>query len=83
MAGISVKTIDGNRISLSTETLDALRGGLRGALCLPGEAGYDEARTIWNAMIDKHPAVVVRAAGASDVVQAVRLAAQQWPNSHL
>jgi len=76
MAGISVKTIDGNRISLSTETLDALRGGLRGALCLPGEAGYDEARTIWNAMIDKHPAVVVRAAGASDVVQAVRLAAQ-------
>jgi len=76
MAAIVVKTIDGKSVSLSNEALDALRGGLRGALCLPGDAGYDEARTIWNAMIDKRPAAVVRAAGASDVMQAVRLAAQ-------
>jgi FAD/FMN-containing dehydrogenase len=76
MAGIVVKTIDGKSVSLSSEALDALRAGLRGDLSLPGEAGYDEARTIWNAMIDKRPAAVVRAVGASDVVQAVRLAAQ-------
>jgi FAD/FMN-containing dehydrogenase len=76
MAELVVKTIDGKSTSLSSEALDALRGGLRGALCLPGEAGYDEARTIWNAMIDKRPAAVVRAAGASDVLQTVRLAAQ-------
>jgi FAD/FMN-containing dehydrogenase len=76
MAELAVKTIDGKSTSLSAEALDALRGGLRGALCLPGEAGYDEARTIWNAMIDKRPAAVVRAAGASDVIQTVRLAAQ-------
>jgi FAD/FMN-containing dehydrogenase len=76
MAGIVVKTNDGKSVSLSAEALDALRGGLRGALCLPGEAGYDEARTIWNAMIDKRPAAIVRAAGASDVLQTVRLAAQ-------
>jgi FAD/FMN-containing dehydrogenase len=49
---------------------------LRGALCLPGVAGYEEARSIWNAMIDRRPAAVVRAAGASDVIQTVRLAAQ-------
>jgi FAD/FMN-containing dehydrogenase len=76
MAELVVKTIDGKSMSLSAEALESLRGGLRGTLCLPGDAGYDEARTIWNAMIDKRPAAVVRAAGASDVIQTVRLAAQ-------
>ena len=74
MAGIVVKRFDGTSISLSPGALDALRGGLRGELRLPGEVGYDEARTIWNAMIDKRPAAIVRAAGATDVIQAVRLA---------
>jgi FAD/FMN-containing dehydrogenase len=76
MAGIVIKTIDGTSTPLSSEALDALRGGLRGELRLPGEAGYDEARTIWNAMIDKRPAAIVRAVGVSDVIQTVRLAAQ-------
>jgi FAD/FMN-containing dehydrogenase len=76
MAGVEVKTIEGKSISLSPEALDAFRGSLRGQLNLPGEAGYEEARTIWNAMIDKRPAAVVRAVGASDVIQTVRLAAQ-------
>ena len=76
MADIVIKTIDGKSTSLSSGALDALRGGLRGGLSLPGETGYDEARTIWNAMIDKRPAAVVRAVGASDVIQTVRLAAQ-------
>src|SRR5262245_9254299 len=76
MAAIVVKSNDGKDVTLPTKTLGALRGGLRGSLCLPGEAGYDEARTIWNAMIDRRPAAIVRAAGASDVIQAVRLAAQ-------
>ena len=76
MAGFAVKTIDGKSMTLSSEALDALRAGLRGALCRPGEPGYDEARTIWNAMIDKRPAAVVSAAGTSDVIQTVRLAAQ-------
>jgi len=76
MAGISVKTGDGKTATLSAEALDGLRGALRGAVCLPGDAGYDEARTIWNAMIDRRPAAIVRAAGASDVMQTVKLAAQ-------
>src|SRR6185295_3288651 len=76
MSELVIKTIDGKSVSLSTEALEQLRGGLRGALCLPGDTGYDEARTIWNAMIDKRPAAVVRAAGASDVIRTVRLAAQ-------
>jgi FAD/FMN-containing dehydrogenase len=71
-----IKTTNGKSVTLSPEAIDAFRGGLRGTLCLSGEAGYDEARTLWNAMIDKRPAAVVRAAGASDVIQTVRLAAQ-------
>jgi FAD/FMN-containing dehydrogenase len=76
MADSVVKTIYGDTRALSAGALEAFRGGLRGQLCLPGEAGYDEARTIWNAMIDRRPAAVVRAAGAGDVLHAVRLAAQ-------
>jgi hypothetical protein len=40
----------------------------------PDVAGYDDARTIWNAMIDKHPAVIARCAGAADVRYAVGFA---------
>jgi FAD/FMN-containing dehydrogenase len=76
MTDIKVRTIDGTSVALPAAALEALRGGLRGVLSLPGEAGYDEARTLWNAMIDKRPAAVVRAAGASDVIQTVRLAAR-------
>ena len=66
--------LKGGTIALSTDILTALRPQLRGRLCLPDEAGYDEARTIWNAMIDRRPAAVVRCSGASDVMRAVRLA---------
>ena len=51
-----------------------LRSQLRGSLCYPGEPEYDQARTIWNAMVDKHPAAVIRAAESDDVVRAVDFA---------
>ena len=60
--------------AVSAEALASLRERLRGALCSPGEPGYEQARTLWNAMIDRHPGAVVRAAGAADVVAAVDLA---------
>src|SRR5262249_45970028 len=40
----------------------------------PGEPGYDKARTIWNGMVDRRPALIVRCAATSDVVHAVSLA---------
>ncbi len=45
---------------------------LRGPLLRPGDPGYDEARMVWNAMVDKRPALIARCADAGDVVSAVR-----------
>ncbi|MGO9993619.1 MAG: FAD-binding oxidoreductase [Steroidobacteraceae bacterium] len=59
---------------LSRANLKAFRESIRGASFCPGEAGYDVARTIPNAMIDRRPAVIVRCAGAADVVGSVRFA---------
>ena len=47
---------------------------LDGQLLTPGDAGYHAARTIWNAMIDRRPQMIVRAASVADVVTAIRLA---------
>jgi hypothetical protein len=53
---------------------EKLRAGLRGDLLRPGDDGYDAARKIHNGMIDRSPALIVRCADASDVVQAVNVA---------
>ncbi len=74
MTAVSFKTGSGAPTSIGSEAIQALRGRLRGPLCLPGEPGYEQARTIWNAMIDRKPAAIVRAAGAADVIAAVRFA---------
>ena len=59
MISLGVKTIDGGTKTINAQDLELLRGGVRGAVCLPGEAGYDEARAIWNAMIERRPGLVV------------------------
>ncbi|CAN5217770.1 FAD-binding oxidoreductase [soil metagenome] len=54
-----------------------LRGALRGEVLTSEDAGYDATRTIWNAMIDKHPALIARCAGPADVITAVNFAREQ------
>ena len=51
-----------------------LRGRVRGSLLVPAEPGYDEARSIWNAMIDRRPALIVRCLGVADVMACVDVA---------
>ncbi|MXN64895.1 FAD-binding protein [Stappia sp. GBMRC 2046] len=68
------KSLNGGQKSVPDEALEALRGALRGSALLPGEPGYDDARTIWNAMVDRKPSLVVRALGANDIRQAVNFA---------
>lgn len=55
-------------------TVDAIQENLRGKLIEPTDPEYDEARTIWNAMIDRHPAFVVQCTGVADVITAVNFA---------
>jgi FAD/FMN-containing dehydrogenase len=59
---------------VSDSALQNFRSILRGPSFCPGEPGYDEARTIPNAMINRHPAVIARCAGAADVIACVRFA---------
>ena len=47
-----------------------------GAVLLPGDPGYDQARTVWNAIVDRRPRVVVRCGSVRDVVAAVRTATE-------
>jgi FAD/FMN-containing dehydrogenase len=58
-------------------SLGDLRGRFRGALLRPAEEGYDEARRIWNGVIDRRPALIARCAGADDVEQALRFARER------
>jgi FAD/FMN-containing dehydrogenase len=62
---------------IAPETLDRLRAQLRGPLLRPGDPGYEDSRTVWNAMIQRHPALVVRCLGVSDVIAGVRFAREQ------
>jgi hypothetical protein len=46
--------------TIDDEAVAALATGMRGACITPGDAGYDDARIVWNASIDKHPAIIAR-----------------------
>jgi len=72
--GIEIRTLDQGTTRLSAAALQAFRGQLRGAVLRAGDVGYDDARSIWNAMIDRRPALIARCTGTADVIAAVRLA---------
>jgi len=57
-----------------SEDVDALRTTIAGQVLVPSDAGYDEARTVWNAAFDHRPALVVRCANAGDVSAAILFA---------
>ena len=59
---------------LGDATVSDLRDALRGEVVVPGDPAYDEARSVWNGMIDRHPAIVARCASTSDVVAAIGFA---------
>jgi FAD/FMN-containing dehydrogenase len=56
------------------DLFNPLKARLRGPVLLPGDDGYEESRTVWNAMIDRRPAAVARCLGTADVIAGVRFA---------
>ena len=56
-------------------SIDQLSDGFAGTVLRSSDPGFDDARRVWNAMIDRKPGVIARCRGTADVVRAVRFAA--------
>src|ERR1700733_15057208 len=74
MTGLQVAALDGNRASITASSLDAFKSSLRGPLLRPGDAEYDDARLIWNGMMDRKPALITCCVGTADVISTVNFA---------
>jgi FAD/FMN-containing dehydrogenase len=64
-------------VTVGAGELGRLSDGFAGEIVRPGDPGYDAARAVWNSMIDRRPALIVRPAGNDDVVAAIRFAREQ------
>lgn len=72
----NLAALDGGMISVSDDAVATLRDSLVGNLLTPSSANYDETRSIWNAMIDRRPALIVDCRTEDDVSHAVRFGAE-------
>jgi FAD/FMN-containing dehydrogenase len=71
---LQVITNTGANTVLTEALVEEFQTSLRGPLLQPSDAGYDDARIVWNGMIDRRPALIARCAGVADVIQAVNFA---------
>jgi len=76
-ADISAVKLSGQSTTLERKALDELARSLHGKLILAEDAGYDDARRVWNRMIDKRPALIVQCADPADVSHAVTFARER------
>ena len=74
MAELRVATMNGPDTVLDEGAVDDFRAGLRGEMICPGDLLYEDARKVWNGMIDRRPGLIVRCAGVSDVINSVNFA---------
>ena len=74
MAELRITTMQGADTVLTDTTIEAFKTSVRGELLRPIDEGYEDARQIWNGMIDRSPALIARCAGAADVITAVNFA---------
>jgi FAD/FMN-containing dehydrogenase len=65
------------KAQLDQSAIETLRGEVRGGLVLPGDGEYEDSRALYNAMIDKRPAVIARCTDAADVIAAVNFGREQ------
>lgn len=74
MSNITFISVNGEKKIISSGAIDAFKTQLVGSVYPAGEPGYQEARSLWNAMIDKRPAMVVNCTGTADVAACVQFA---------
>ena len=74
MTAVTVAMRDGIAQEMAVSTFEELRAQVRGQLLLRGDSGYDAARTIWNGMIDRKPAAILRCVGTMDIIAGVNFA---------
>src|SRR3712207_3020276 len=74
MAELRIVTLTGADAALGESVVERFGLGLRGELLRPDDAGYEEARKVWDGLIDKHPALIARCAGVGDVIDSVNFA---------
>lgn len=74
MSALIIRGIDGGQRSMTNEEITAFRSSFDGQIFLDGEAGYDEARQIWNGMIERRPAIIARCESVEDVQRALSFA---------
>jgi FAD/FMN-containing dehydrogenase len=74
MNDLTLATLDLGTRTIDADALSALAGRLRGVVLTRDDEAYEQARSVWNAMIDRHPGLIIRCAGAADVREAVRFA---------
>lgn len=74
MGSSTVARLSGGSVELDEAVLSAFAESLDGSLLSPDEPGYEEARALWNAMIEKRPALIAKCAGAGDVQRSLAFA---------
>jgi FAD/FMN-containing dehydrogenase len=76
MAAVSVNALAGGQVELDAHTVESFGASLDGSLIGRDSPGYEEARAVWNAMVEKRPALIARCAGAPDVKRSLDFARQ-------
>ncbi len=74
MTALRVKMLDGSDTELTDGVIDDFRSKLRGPLLRPDSNSYDDARRVWNSLIDRRPALIALCTGVADVIAAVNFA---------
>jgi FAD/FMN-containing dehydrogenase len=74
LSTVQAITASGKETTLGVAAVKELKDSLRGSLLLNGDDGYDHARAVWNAMINKRPALIARCEGPADVVNSINFA---------